>query len=58
MIEKVTTLIALTGGTLLTYMAGSDIYYSAAPVALIAYTVGVLILAAGVRSLIKRMEYR
>lgn len=53
MIEKALTLIAVVGGTLLTYMAGSDIYYSAPPVALIAYTVGVLVLGAGIRSIVK-----
>ena len=59
MIEKLLTLGFISGGTLLTYLAGSDIYYGyGSPIGLAAYTVGVLTLTTGVRSLIKGMEYR
>lgn len=54
MIEKGLTLICVVAGTLLTYMAGHDIYYDSGIASLVAYTVGVLALGAGIRSIIKR----
>ena len=58
MAEKVLTLICLCGGTLLTYSIGKDIFYYLSPLAFIGYTVGILTLSAGIRSLIKSMEYK
>ena len=53
MIEKALTLISITTGTLLTYLAGHDIYWDSGVVTLVAYTIGVLALGAGVRSIIR-----
>ncbi len=53
MIEKALTLMCVVAGTLLTYMAGHDIYWDSGAVTLVAYTIGVLALGAGIRSIIK-----
>ena len=53
MIEKSLTLLCVIVGTLLTYMAGHDIYYHSGVAALVAYTIGVLALGAGVRSIVR-----
>lgn len=53
MIEKSLTLMCVVAGTLLTYMAGHDIYYDSGIASLVAYTVGVLALGAGVRSIVR-----
>ena len=53
MIEKALTLLCVVAGTLLTYMAGHDIYWDSGAVTLVAYTIGVLALGAGVRSIIR-----
>lgn len=59
MTEKLLTIASLIGGTLLLFTAGRDIFYGyGSPLALGAYTVGVLLVSAGVRSIIKGMEYR
>lgn len=59
MIEKLLTLGSIVSGTLLTYLAGTDIYYGYADGVLLGmYTTGLLLLSTGVRSLIKGMEYR
>jgi len=59
MTEKLLTIVSIIGGTLLTYTAGYDIYCGyGSPLALGAYTIGVLALAAGVRSIVKSMEYK
>ena len=53
MIEKALTLSCVVAGTLLTYMAGRDIYWDSGAVTLVAYTIGVLALGAGIRSIVK-----
>jgi len=53
MIEKALTLMCVVAGTLLTYMAGHDIYWDSGAVTLVAYTIGVLALGAGIRSIVK-----
>ncbi len=53
MIEKALTLMCVVAGTLLTYMAGHDIYWDSGAVTLVAYTIGVLALGAGIRSIIR-----
>jgi len=53
MIEKALTLLCVVAGTLLTYMAGHDIYWDSGAVTLVAYTIGVLALGAGIRSIIR-----
>lgn len=53
MIEKALTLLCVVAGTLLTYMAGHDIYWDSGVVTLVAYTIGVLALGAGIRSIIR-----
>lgn len=53
MIEKALTLMCVVAGTLLTYMAGHDIYWDSGVASLVAYTVGVLALGAGVRSIVR-----
>ena len=53
MLEKGLTIICIVSGTLLTYMAGHDIYWDSGIASLVAYTVGVLALGAGVRSIIR-----
>lgn len=52
-LEKGLTLIFIIAGTLLTYMAGHDIYYDSGIASVVAYTVGVLALGAGVRSIVR-----
>ena len=53
MIEKALTLLCVIVGTLLTYMAGHDIYWDSGVASLVAYTIGVLALGAGVRSIVR-----
>ena len=52
-VEKGLTVISLSLGSVLTYMAGSDILYSTGIAPLAAYTVGVLIVGAGIRAVLK-----
>ena len=52
-VEKGLTVISLSLGSVLTYMAGSDIHYSAGIIPLVAYTFGVLIVGAGIRAVLK-----
>jgi len=51
--EKLLTVFCLVLGSVLTYLAGHDIYYMAGVVPLVAYTVGVLIVGAGIRAVLK-----
>ena len=53
MIEKSLTLMCVIAGTLLTYMAGDSITYMVGYIDLLAYTAGVLIMGAGIRSVMK-----
>lgn len=53
MIEKLLTVFTLTGGSVLTYLAGHDLYWMAGIVPLVAYTVGVLVVGAGIRAILK-----
>lgn len=52
-LEKALTVLCLSLGSVLTYMSGHDILYSTGIVALAAYTVGVLIVGAGIRAVLK-----
>lgn len=52
-LEKAMAVMCVSLGSVLTYMAGSDIFYSTGIVALAAYTVGVLIVGAGIRAVLK-----
>lgn len=52
-VEKALTVMCLSLGSVLTYMSGHDILYSTGIVALAAYTVGVLIVGAGIRAVLK-----
>ncbi len=51
--EKVLTVICLCAGSILTYLSGHDIYWSAGIVPLVAYTFGVLLVGAGIRAVLK-----
>jgi hypothetical protein len=51
--EKVLTVTCLCAGSILTYMAGSDIYWSAGIVPLVAYTIAILLVGAGIRAVLK-----
>ena len=53
MMTKFLTLSCLTLGSVLTYLSGHDIYWSAGIVPLVAYTFGVLIVGAGIRAVLK-----
>jgi hypothetical protein len=53
MLERALTLMCIVAGTLLTYMAGHDIYWDSGVATLVAYTIGVLALGAGIRSIVK-----
>ena len=52
-LEKAMAVMCISLGSVLIYMAGSDIYYSAGMAALLAYTVAVLIVGAGIRAVLK-----
>mgnify|MGYP003111439685 FL=1 len=52
-LEKTLTGMCLSLGSVLTYMAGHDILYSTGIVPLAAYTIGVLIVGAGIRAVLK-----
>jgi hypothetical protein len=53
MMPKFLTLTCLILGSVLTYLSGHDIYWSAGIVPLVAYTFGVLIVGAGSQRLIQ-----
>jgi general stress protein CsbA len=53
MVEKALTIICIGAGTLLTYVAGDSITYMVGYTDLVAYTAGVLIMGAGIRSVMK-----
>jgi len=52
-IEKAITVISLCAGSVLTYLAGDTIIYHTGYIDLAAYTVGVLIVGAGIRAVLK-----
>lgn len=52
-LEKALTVMCLILGSVLTYLSGHDIYWSAGIVPLVAYTFGVLIVGAGIRAVLK-----
>lgn len=53
MIEKALTIICIGAGSVLTYIAGDTIIYMVGYDDLLAYTVGIFIMGAGIRSVMK-----
>jgi len=53
MVEKALTIICIGAGTLLTYLSGDTIIYMVGYDDLLAYTVGIFIMGAGIRSVLK-----
>lgn len=52
-IEKIMILFCIVLGSILTYLSGHDIYWSAGIVPFVSYTVGVMITWAGIRAVLK-----
>ena len=51
--KKMMAVVCLMGGSVLTYLAGHDIHWGAGLVPLVAYTVGVFTIGAGIRGVLK-----
>jgi hypothetical protein len=51
--EKVLTVFCLILGSLLTYLSGESIVYHSGYVDLVTYTVGMLVVGAGIRAVLK-----
>jgi len=51
--EKIITVFFLVLGSILTYLSGESIVYHSGYADLVAYTVGVLIVGAGIRAVLK-----
>jgi len=53
MIEKTLTLVCAVGGAVAITLALPDLWFHAPPMAVIVYTVGIVVGSAGIRSILK-----